>query len=57
MAYLKDLVIILVIMLSKKLKNIKWNIIKSSGNLKLIFYQPCINQINQVNCLMNIFTA
>ena len=34
MAYSRDLVIILIIMLSNKLKNIKQNIIKTSGILK-----------------------
>ena len=43
MAYSKDLVIILVIMLSKKRKNIKQNIIKTSGNLKPITFTSLVS--------------
>ena len=43
MAYLKDLVITLIIMLSNKLKNIKYTIIKTSGNLKPITFTSLVS--------------
>ena len=43
MSYSKDLVIILVIMLSNKLKNVKQNIIITSGNLKPITFTSLVS--------------
>ena len=53
MAYSKDLVIILIIMLSNKLKNIRSNIIKTYGNLKPITL-PALYQPNQSSQLVNV---
>ena len=43
MAYSKDSAIMLVIMLSNKLKNIKQIIIKTSGNSKLITFTSLVS--------------
>ena len=43
MAYSKDLVIIRMIILSSRLKNIKQNIIKTSGNLKPITFTSLVS--------------
>ena len=51
MAYSKDLVLIFVIMLSNKLKNIKQNIIKTSGNLKPITFNSFVS-INSIKSIV-----
>ena len=43
MAYLKDLVIVLIIILSSKLKNVKENMIKTSGNLKPVTFTSLVS--------------
>ena len=55
MAYSKDLVIILVIMLSNKLKNIKQNIIKTFGNLKPITFASLVSikSVKTIICSLN----